>query len=160
MKRYSLSLFFLSALILGLSFAVMRGGVAWAIPSSQADCDFDEVSTTSFVPAQVPNSIVSVNNGFLARTCIIQFSSQGGTFPTSEQIRIRYSVDGGACTSFGPEEHLFPSNIIDTLTNISVLDLGPGKHTIQPCFSRSGGAGAPPTAILQNRCLTVECRTW
>ena len=155
MKRYAFSLF-LVGIILGLSLCFVD--FAFSIPTSQQDCDLDQHSTISQTYGFVPGSIVTVQNGSLLRQCVIQFSATVSS-PSDDLIGITYSIDGGACTTFGPEAFHEGSNT-ETHTNISVVQLGQGVHTIQPCWvlidlDFSGGG----TAYLAQRCLIVECRT-
>ena len=159
MKRFVHSLF-LVAFVLGLSLCFMDS--AFSIPTSQQDCGFDVrmTSSTSFV--LVPGSIVTVQNGFSYRNCVIQFSAEADATP-NDFVGIRYSIDGGACSVFGPQIFHAPGAIApggtETHTNISVVQLGSGVHTIQSRFVLFDNAPVGGTAILGFRCLVVECRT-
>jgi hypothetical protein len=153
MKRYTFSLFFLVALILGLSFEP----IAQAIPTSQRDCDTNVVSTSSTSYVNVPDSVVTVNNGDSSRNCIFTFSAEAVTLFPSGRIDIGYTVSGTnenhICRAVGPQS-LHRGNTLETHTNVSVESLLSGTYTIRPCFKVNSGSG-----FLGRRCLIVECRT-
>lgn len=125
------------------------------ITSAQRDCDLSFASTSSTAYVTVPNSSVTVNNGTVARNCVIQFSSEALTGNADERILIRFKIDGGSCTAYGPE-YFHSGTETETHTAIGVTTLSSGSHTIQPCYRTSNGSSS---ATLEYRCLTVECRT-
>lgn len=123
------------------------------ITSQQADCDFDEVSVASSSGVvKITSSVVTVNNGTTARECVLQFSTETWGSTDTTIAYLRYSVDGGACVTAGPNV-LQWGTYRETITSIATLNLGAGVHNVSPCFSTN------EQAWLGWRCLTVECRT-
>ena len=164
MKRFVFSLF-LVALTLGLSLCFVD--LSFSIPISQQDCDFDAPVTTSTSFVLVPNSSVTVNNSFFSRNCIISFSAEAINSTEDVGVDVTYEIDGGGCSGgIGPESfhHGTPTPsggvfLTETHTSIEVRTLGPGMHTIKPCFNLVDAAGDGGFATLANRCLIVGCRT-
>lgn len=136
------------------------GGVAWAIPESQAICQGSppaQTTSSTFAPID-DDFFVTVKNLFFTRDCIVTFSAEGAAF-LGDTIVISYSIDGEGCPTSSPP---FPvislqgdSQGSSTHTAIAIFELGPGVHTIQPCFRNWGVT----LAVIGRRCLTIECGT-
>jgi hypothetical protein len=130
-----------------------------AIPTPQGKCAFDVISTNSTTATQaIPGLSVTVNNGTAARTAIVQLSADTHVDTLSE-VRVSYSVDGGA-----PQEDVFgPANLAnnqefrEARAVIALIPLPAGTHTITPMWRVSGVAGK--NAVTDSRCVTVETRT-
>ena len=166
MKQYAFSLF-LVALILGLSFEP----TAQAIPAGQRDCDTISAGITlglsGFVaPGQfeiVPNTSVTVNNGTVARNCIITFSTEVQT-SFNDLTVLGYTIDSpnpANCQVIGPDSfHVGAINPFETATHMGVKTIGAGTHTIRLCFLAGDlNANGSATTNFWFRCLAVECRT-
>lgn len=136
------------------------GGVAWAIPNSQHICQtgFVEEQSTDFVPVR-DDFFVNVNNGFFSRNCIVTLSADASAHE-GDRLEIAYSFDGGACVFSGPLAfHLAESGSLETHTAVTVVKLGKGVHTIQPCFRVQKIDGDGGGISFGQRCLIVECWT-
>ena len=159
MKRFALNLFLVTALILTLGLCLSVGGLAWAIPNSQQDCSGGgSTSSTDF--EFIPDMQVTVNNGFFKRNCIVTFSSEATTDSTNGLITIVYAVDStdpSSCTTagFSGPEFFYRGTLQEGRTIVSVGELGPGFHTIRPCFSVTNAS----QASILFACLIVECWT-
>ena len=158
MKRYVFSLFFLVAPILGLYFAP----TAHAIPAAQEDCDSAGVSTTSNSFVLVPNTAVTVNNGTVSRLCTIQFSAEVYT-SINAATDLRYTTDSTnptSCEAIGPEQFSLATGCCAvTRTAIGTRTLGPGSHTLRPCFNAVDLGGGGEESTFGRRCLIVQCQT-
>ncbi|MCI0453450.1 MAG: hypothetical protein L0Y68_00465 [Candidatus Dadabacteria bacterium] len=158
MIRYFFNLIFLLALFSGLSLGV-RGGVAWAIPDSQHICQAGLVETDSTMFEPIDDDFfVTVSNLFFPHDCVVTLSGDAGADGPNDPdtLLIGYSIDGGSCQFIGPISFVREEKSLETHTAITVIELGPGKHTIQPCFrvENQGTIGG-----ISRRCLIVECRT-
>jgi hypothetical protein len=159
MKRLELNSLFVVVLILTLGLSLSVGGLAWAIPDSQQDCTGGGgTSSTSF--EFIPGLEVTVKAG--QENCILTLSAEAGMSnanPT-DHFLLRYAFDSddpSDCERVGPEEIKRGADALqDTRTLVGVVNLGPGFHTIKPCFSIDP---AGPTGNIAFPCLTVECRT-
>lgn len=120
--------------------------------SPQHDCEFFfEVNATSQTYAPDPNLSVRIDNGSTSRDVVIMLSTEGATSDRSTKLGVRYSIDGGPFNVNGPE-FLFSDTTFQTHTNMSIVALGPGSHTIVPGYVIFGsGAGS-----LLFRCISVE----
>ena len=159
MNGRALIQFYVVVLILTSGLSLTAGAIAWAIPDSQQDCSGGGgTSSTSF--AFIPGPEVTVNVG--QDNCIITFSAEAGmnNANPADHFLLRYAFDSddpSDCERVGPEEIKRGTDALqDTRTLVGVVNLGPGLHTIKPCF-RIDPAG--PTGNIIFPCLTVECRT-
>jgi len=159
-KYYACTLFLLPALILGLS----GQRIAYAIPSSQRDCDTTGVSTTSNSFTIVPNTAVTVNND-VTRACVIQFSTEVYT-SVNTSTRLRYTINSPSpanCIAIGPGDNYFSQATgaaAVTRTAIGVITLSSGTQIIRPCFNAVDyGEPGVEESTFGRRCLLVECRT-
>ena len=121
--------------------------------SARHDCEL-------FLPANVTRHVyvadqaltATIDNGSARRDVIMQLSAEGATTDEATIIGVRYSIDGGRFDVHGPELFVSEPNF-ETHTNISIMSLGPGRHTISPGYEIWAGGG---TGQLLFRCLTVE----
>jgi hypothetical protein len=82
---------------------------------------------------------VTVNNTEATLvSSIVQFSADAGVSDLAE-IRLGYSIDGGAVQFFGPQNFANNSQFWETRSNLSVISIPPGIHTIQPFLGISAG---------------------
>jgi hypothetical protein len=130
---------------------------AAGLTSPRHDCElFLPVDVTSHIYTPDPNLGVTINNGDARRDVVIQLSAEGATTETTIRgktiIGLRYSVDGGSFDVHGPE-FFFSEPNFETHTNMSVVPLGPGSHTIVPGYVIWTGEG---TGQVLFRCLSVE----
>src|SRR5689334_7243675 len=80
----------------------LNATLVYAIPSSQAKCSFSSQSSIS--PEgfkQLSTLATTVNNGTSARRIIVHLAADICVDPGAE-VRIGYSIDGGAPGIFGP----------------------------------------------------------
>ena len=128
---------------------------AVAIPTTQRDVEVGEVVTSSSTFVLVPNSSVTINNGSSARNVVVTFSAEARV--VAGGIELGYDLDGAGCfKQAGPTA--FSANAADdyeAATAVHVIPLGPGVHTIRPCF-RSPNSTA---VLLRDRVLIAEGRT-
>ena len=130
-----------------------------AIPPAQGTCALNTVQTNSTNPSHpIPGLSVTVNNGSLASTAIVQLSADTGVDRDAE-VRVAYSVDGGAPQEgvFGPANLANNQQFFEARAVIALIPLPAGTHTITPHWRVSGAAGK--NAFMDNRCMTVESRT-
>lgn len=145
-------------------FFVASIPLAHALPPGQRDFDSNSVNSTqrtdnkstSFF-AVVPSTIVTVNND-VTRTCVIQFSVSFAASPSGDLIQAGFVVDSlnpNRCKANGPR--YFGNG---SFTAIWPVAIGAGLHTIRACFGALENSGDKlATAALDQRSLTVECRT-
>lgn len=123
------------------------------LTSPRHDCEFFlPVNVTSHFYAADPDLSVAINNGSARRDVVIQLSAEGATTDSSTIMGARYSIDGGTFDVHGPELFSSGSNL-ETHTNMSIVALGPGLHTIVPGYVIWSGQG---TGQVLFRCLSVE----
>ena len=96
---------------------------------------------------------------FFSSKCVLQFSAKA-VDGVNITLGIRYSIDGGACSVFGPQVFHAPGSFAPngtvTHTNISVVLFGPGVHTIQPCFVLNDAW----TGVVEMRYLAPAVFLW
>ena len=98
---------------------------------------------------------MSVNNtGSSTRRAIVQLSADTCVPPKSE-VRVSYSIDGGAPQVFGPANFANNQEFCETHTTIAVIPIPPGPHSVRP-FWRLQGAGQ---GAVIGRCVTIELNT-
>jgi hypothetical protein len=122
------------------------------LTSARHDCElFLPVDVTSDIYASDPDLSVTINNGNARRDVVIQLSAEGATTEGAPTIGVRYSIDGGSFDVHGPE-FFFSEPNFETHTNMSIVALGPGFHTIVPGYVIWSGEGAGQVLF---RCLSV-----
>jgi hypothetical protein len=129
------------------------------IPAGQRDVDLNIQTTfASPTPVPIPGSAVSINNGTTTRNVIVTFSSDAIVGDIGDLLFYSVSVDGGGCFVSGPQA-LADRTTFDSHTLVSVFSLGPGVHTIQPCFRVVPDGDGNQGGSVGFRALTVEGRT-
>jgi hypothetical protein len=140
---------------------------AQAIPPNQFDVESNNrVFTGSEGFVLVPGSSVTVNNGTIARNCVIQFSAEASVSLLGEGVLVGLAIGGSgvsasACSSAGgPEFFHIRSGFQETHTAVFVRNIPSGTSTIKACFRVFDvGPDRGAIAFLDDRTLTVECRT-
>jgi hypothetical protein len=141
--------------------------ITLAIPANQRDVELDTVQTSSTSFVLVPPTSVTVNNGDIARNCIIQFSANASASQVNEGVDIAFAigtatVGAGACnTSGGPDFFYVQSSAPDaaSATVMHVRNVPSGTRTIKACFRLFDPGIDGGIAQLATRAMTVECRT-
>jgi len=157
MKRHtwSLQVCALAALIAALFlsstvYAEREIPVTPKLTATHKDVEFGLVALGgAFAP--VPFTQVSIATTS-PRFLLVQFSAEVRNVAAGGRVDVRYSVNGGACSIFGPE--FFSANAggnFETHTNVSVISVGAGTFTIRPCAREVVNDG-----FLFFRTLTVE----
>lgn len=97
---------------------------------------------------------MTVNNRFFKPNCIVTLSAEA--FADGDSLFIGFSIDGGSCQEqVGPRFFITDEPELEANTAVTIIELGKGTHTIQPCFlSDEGGIVG-----ISSRCLVVECKT-
>ena len=141
----------------GIGFACSLINVAQAIPAGQAKCSFTGQTSVAPEPLkQLSTLSVTVNNGTSPRRAIVQLAADICVEPVAE-IRVGYSVDGGAPGVFGPTNLANHQEFCETRSTIAVVPLPAGIHTIRPFWRVSGANGKVGTFI--QGCVTAESAT-
>ncbi len=134
-----------------------------AIPGAQDDFDQDFQATSSNALAFIPNSQVTIDNGTSTRNVVVTFSAEAQVTDPPDVFILAFSVDGGACTVGGPVSFTITKNAgifpQDTRTAMHILSIGPGSHTIRPCWRRSDDGDGVGNVQVLRRSLTAEGRT-
>ncbi len=131
--------------------------------SNQSAGLFGGGNTSSNSDVFIPNLEVTVNNGFLPRNCIITLSAEASidNAVDAEGLQIGYAFDSddpSDCQGIGvgPTVFIVGESIQQARTIVGVKKLGPGFHTIRPCFAVFNTSD-PGDIVFP--CLVVECRT-
>jgi hypothetical protein len=124
------------------------------IPGNQADCAFTlrSFSGGAFIPD--PDLFITVANGSATRVVILQLSAEAAVNTSGTRLNLRFSVDGGPASVFGPE-FFSGDTIFSTRTAIVLPVTGGGLHSYRPFWQQSGGG----TGSVFFRCFTGEART-
>ena len=101
---------------------------------------------------------VTVNDGTTSRN-IVAFTSLDGNVAPNGEMRLSWSVDGGAVTDFtyGPGNIAENQQFDGTRTVMDVIPLGPGTHTLTPEVRLSGISSI--TGIVDRLCVVAEAFT-
>jgi len=140
-----------------VGFIPLDASLAYAIPSAQARCSFSGQSSIS--PEgfkQLSTLAATVSNGTSARRIIVHLAADICVDPGAE-VRISYSVDGGAPAVFGPTNFANHQEFCETRSTLAIIPLAAGNHTIRP-FWRVSGVGGKRADFVQG-CVTAEGRT-
>lgn len=154
MKRAALATTAVGLAAGGFGVSAVLSSPAAAIPTSQRSCAFtvlNNVPTNGWQP--VTSSAVTINNGAAGRYVVVNFNADAGISPNAE-IRLGYSVDGGAVQTPGAQNFANYTQYWQTRHNMVVMYVGSGTHSIQPYWRISGGAGT--SGVIASRCLTAE----
>jgi hypothetical protein len=141
----------------GFGLSAVLSSPAQAIPTSQRSCAFTVLSN---VPVNgwrpVTSSAVTINNGASARNVVVNFNADAGVSANAE-IRLGYSVDGGAVQTPGAQNFANYTQYWQTRHSMVVIYIGPGVHTVRPYWRISGAGGT--SGVISSRCLTAESYT-
>lgn len=123
------------------------------IPTGQRDVDTDLQITMSTSYLTIPNSSVTINNGTSQRRVVVTFSAEAAAVGAA--MGIAFKVDNGSCLVGTGPQTLIGSSGFEARTVVHVITIGPGTHTIRPCFKSSSGG----LVEVEFRTLTAEGRT-
>jgi len=136
------------------------GGGDARIQPGASDVDLTLATTSSTTFAAVPNTIVVAPFSSFSRRCVLRFSAEASS-TAGDRLDIRTSVNGGACSVFGPEFFSVNNAALQTRTNQSIVNVGPGAPNFRPCWARGTVVidAASDSVSLFFRTYTVECST-
>jgi hypothetical protein len=137
-------------------------GELGALPASQLDFDTDVASTISQSFVNMPNSQVTINNGTSTRNVVVTFSAEARVLDTDglrDSFVLAFRIDSNlACTAGGPQ--VFTNSIaVETHTAVHVFSIGPGTHTIRPCWRVLPDDDSGQSIQVFSRTLIAEGRT-
>jgi hypothetical protein len=132
------------------------------IPGGQRDVDSDLQSTNSIGFVVIPGSRVTIDNGSSTRQVVVTFSAESLVSDFNDVFQLVFAIDGAFCDrSGGPElfdVHNFTGRFA-TRTAAHVFKLGPGIHSIRPCWSMLDDGDGIGDISVWFRSLTAEGRT-
>ena len=101
---------------------------------------------------------VTINDGSSSRN-IVAFTSLDGNVSPNAEMRLSWSVDGGAVSdyTFGPGNIAENQQFDGTRTVMDVIPLGPGTHTLTPEVRLSGISST--SGIVDRLCVVAEAYT-
>ena len=132
---------------------------ASAIPAPQKACGSPGLTLSGGTgPYQSMGLSVTVNDGTTSRN-IVAFTSLDGNVAPNGEMRLSWSVDGGAVSdyTFGPGNIAENQQFDGTRTVMDVIPLGPGTHTLTPEVRLSGNSTI--TGIVDRLCVVAEAYT-
>jgi hypothetical protein len=134
-------------------------GAPAAIPGSQEDMDgnAEQSNSTSFV--DIPNSVVTINNGTSTRNVVVTFSAETLLLDPGDAFLLAFRIDSGSCVVRGPQ--VFSEGIagVQTRTAVHLFTIGPGTHSIRPCWAVLPDGDGAQFIVVNFRTLTAEGRT-
>ena len=139
--------------------SVLAPSAASAIPTPQKACGSPGLTLSGGTgPYHSMGLSVTVNDGTSSRN-IVAFTSLDGNVSPNGEMRLSWSVDGGAVSdyTFGPGNIAENQQFDGTRTAMDVIPLGPGTHTLTPEFRLSGGTSA--SGIVDRLCVVAEANT-
>ncbi|WP_375425641.1 hypothetical protein [uncultured Friedmanniella sp.] len=147
-----------AAVIGGVGTYALVATPADAVPGAQEKCTFGLKTIKVEDGWQQLGLGVTLNNGKVSRKAISQLSADMGVV-TDAEIRVGYSVDGGAVQEkvYGPGNLANHTEFWQTRSTIAVIPLGPGRHTVRPYWRISGAKGT--SGAFEDGCFTVESKT-
>jgi hypothetical protein len=86
------------------------------------------------------NSVVTINNGATSRPVVVTLNADAGVDMLAE-IRVGYSVDGGAVQTPGAQNFANHTEYWQTRHSMVVMLIPSGVHSIRPYWRISGAAG-------------------
>lgn len=141
----------------GIGMSALLPSSAQAIPATQRACAFDVQTNTAANGWQpVAGSAVTVNNGTVGRYVVVNLNADAGVDSLAE-IRVGYSVDGGAVQTPGAQNFANHTEFWQTRHSMVVMYVPAGTHQIQPYWRISGATGK--NGVINSRCLTAEAYT-
>jgi hypothetical protein len=121
--------------------------------------DFDVQSTTSTSFVNIPNSVVTIDNGTSTRTVVVTFSAVSQVGDPGDIFVLAFRIDNSLfCTATGGPLSFAGSTDVETRTAVHVLTVGPGTHTIRPCWRLNSDGTINPISV-SSRSLIAEGRT-
>jgi hypothetical protein len=139
--------------------SVLAPAVASAIPAPQKACASPGLTLSGGTgPYHSMGVSVTVNDGTSTRN-IVAFASLDGNVTPNAEMRLSWSVDGGAVTdyAFGPGNIAENQQFDGTRTVMDVIPLGPGTHTLTPEVRLSGNTST--SGIVDRLCVVAEAYT-
>ena len=139
--------------------SMMTPSAASAIPTAQKACASPFLTLSGGTgPYQSMGLSVTVNDGTTSRN-IVAFTSLDGNVAPNGEMRLSWSVDGGAVSdyTFGPGNIAENQQFDGTRTVMDVIPLGPGTHTLTPEVRLSGNSTI--TGIVDRLCVVAEAYT-
>ena len=139
--------------------SVLAPSAASAIPPPQKACGSPGLTLSGGTgPYHSMGLSVTVNDGTSSRN-IVAFTSLDGNVAPGGEMRLSWSVDGGAVTdyTFGPGNIAENQQFDGTRTVMDVIPLGPGTHTLTPEVRLSGNTSI--TGIVDRLCVVAEANT-
>ena len=92
------------------------------------------------------------NSTAAAKNAYVTFSADAG-IDSSAEMRLLFSLDGGAPAYLGPQNLANHTEYYQTRTTVAVISVPPGSHTITPFFFVSGTPGH--SGWVDDRCMIV-----
>lgn len=139
--------------------SVLAPSAASAIPTAQKACGSPGLTLSGGTgPYHSMGLSVTVNDGTNSRN-IVAFTSLDGNVAPNGEMRLSWSVDGGAVSdyTFGPGNIAENQQFDGTRTVMDVIPLGPGTHTLTPEVRLSGASSV--TGIVDRLCVVAEANT-
>lgn len=139
--------------------SVLAPSAASAIPTPQKACGSPGLTLTGGTgPYHSMGLSVTINDGTSARN-IVAFTSLDGNVSPNAEMRLSWSVDGGAVSdyTFGPGNIAENQQFDGTRTVMDVIRLGPGTHTLTPEVRLSGASTT--SGIVDRLCVVAEAFT-
>jgi hypothetical protein len=139
--------------------SVLAPSAASAIPAPQKACGAPFLTLSGGTgPYHSTGLSVTVNDGTSSRN-IVAFASLDGNVSPNAEMRLSWSVDGGAVSdyAFGPGNIAENQQFDGTRTVMDVIRLGPGTHTLTPEVRLSGGSTT--SGIVDRLCVVAEANT-
>ena len=136
--------------------SVLAPSTASAIPAPQRDCASPFLNLSGGTGPYHPMGVsVTVDDGTGARYVVAVTSLDGNVDPNGE-MRLSWSVDGGAVSdyAFGPGNIAENQQYYGTRTVMDVIPLGPGTHTLTPEVRLSGNRSI--TGVVARLCVVAE----
>jgi hypothetical protein len=130
-----------------------------AIPASQEDVDSVAVITNSTSLVNIPNSVVTINNGSSSRKVVVTFSAEIIFMDDGDSSMLGFRIDGGSCVFGGPQIFSRGTFATDTHTVVHVFTIGTGTHTIRPCWAVIPDGDGAQFISVGRRSLVAEGRT-
>jgi len=132
---------------------------ASAIPTPQKSCASPFLTLSGGTGAyHSMGASVTVNDGTSTRNIVAFVSLDGNVSPNAE-MRLSWSVNGGAVSdyTFGPGNIAENQQFDGTRTVMDVITLGPGTHTLTPEVRLSGASTT--SGVVDRLCVVAEANT-
>ena len=139
--------------------SALAPSAASAIPTPQQACASPGLTLSGGTgPYHSMGVSVTINDGTTSRN-IVAFTSLDGNVSPNAEMRLSWSVDGGAVSdyTFGPGNIAENQQFDGTRTVMDVIRLGPGTHTLTPEVRLSGASTT--SGIVDRLCTVAEANT-